>query len=148
MKSVRIGGADRSGALAPALEAAAGGADPVEARVAAVLALRTCTTEAEFDARFADLLRQRAGLDTGAFAIPRKPGVAGRCLAAVKAALWKLLRYQHDHMAFQQSAWNAAAAAALEAERAAWRRELAALEQRVRELEDEARKRGESRSAL
>jgi hypothetical protein len=140
MKAVRVGGQERSADLLPAIgrdaaAARAAQADPADERVATVLSLRECASEAAFDARFGDLLRYRSGLDTEPFPVPRRPGLAGRAVAAVKAALWKLLRYQHDRMAFQQSAWNHGAASALEFERAQWRRELADLERRVRDLE-------------
>jgi hypothetical protein len=45
------------------------------------------------------LMGLRRAIDTRAFVMPRKPGMAGGLLAGARSLLWKTLRYQHDHMA-------------------------------------------------
>ena len=140
MKAVLIGGQDRTTDVGQAIVAAAAqrraaAPDPVDDRVAGILALRQAGSESEFNARLIELLQQRAGLDTGPFPIPRKPGRAGRMVARAREALWKLLRYQHDRMAFQQSALNLQTAYALEFERDELLRKVRALEERVAALE-------------
>lgn len=70
------------------------------------LALKTARTEREFLDKYIELVGLRHGAVTSDFDIPRKPGAVGALLAKVRGFLWKLLRYQHDRMAFQQNLIN------------------------------------------
>lgn len=81
------------------------------------------------------LLRYRDGVDTLDFVIPARPGFKGRLLGYLKRFLWKLLRYQHDRIAFRQNSINGYFASALEYENADREASLAALQHRVAALE-------------
>ncbi|MGQ9662598.1 MAG: hypothetical protein ACUVWX_09725 [Kiritimatiellia bacterium] len=99
------------------------------------LSLRHCRSEAEFLDRLLDLMWSRAELNTRDFYIPRRRGVRGRLLAGIKRILWKLLRYQHDQMAFQQNTVNTQLTVALAFIRAEYRLKLFELERRLESLE-------------
>ena len=81
------------------------------------------------------LLRYRDGVDTLPFHIPGRPGLCGRLIVQVKKGLWKILRYQHDRIAFRQNLINTMLASALEFEIAQRRKETDDLMRRVAELE-------------
>lgn len=99
------------------------------------LSLKDARNDAEYLGIFVNLLRNRTGLDTEDFDIPRKPGPGGRFMAALRRFLWKLLRYQHDRMAFKQSVVNDLVAGHLEFEMAVRDSQIAALQDRLDELE-------------
>ena len=99
------------------------------------LALRASADRDDYLRRFIELLRLRHGLRTADYYVPRAPGLRGLLSAALKKYLWKLLRYQHDRMAFQQNLVNELAIAALEFQRAESERDLAELKRRVAALE-------------
>ncbi|MBN1674714.1 MAG: hypothetical protein JXR37_26960 [Kiritimatiellae bacterium] len=139
-----IAGKDRSADLGPELAAAAAQRAAPELadrlrRHEAVLGLRSAPSQAAYLETLIDLLRVRHHADTGPFAIPTRPGLAGRVQASVKRFLWKLLRYQHDRMVFQQNAVNTGLTYALELQHELHQRELAALTQRVEEVEGRLR---------
>lgn len=70
------------------------------------LALKKARSDADYLAHFVRLLRYRDACDTYDFDIPRKPGLSGRMMAGIKKILWKLMRYQHDRIAFRQNLIN------------------------------------------
>ena len=111
---------------------------PAPARISSdisAMMLLDARSEEEYRAEFLRLLRYRNGLDTFDFHIPRKPGPAGALAARFKGVLWRLLRYQHDRIAFQQNLINELAIDALEFQQDRLDRELAELRQRVAGLE-------------
>jgi uncharacterized protein YceH (UPF0502 family) len=101
------------------------------------LSLRDARDPGDYLDRYGKLLRQRYAVSTEPFAIPGKPGATGRLLRRIKGALWRLLRYQHDRMAFQQNALNELVISALDFQRASSQQAITALEQRIRSLEAE-----------
>jgi len=103
------------------------------------LALKQARTEAEYHDRFLELLKIRPDLDTSPFDAPGRPGFAGRLASGVRRLLWRVLRYQHDRMAFQQSGMTRLLIHTLECEKADREKEIARLEKRIEELEARAR---------
>jgi hypothetical protein len=99
------------------------------------LSLARAQSEAEYLDRLIGLIRCRNATDTLDFAIPRKAGAAGLFMARLKALLWKLLRYQHDRIAFRQNLINTQLTSALAFEVAQRRKETDDLKRRVAELE-------------
>ena len=104
-------------------------------------ALARAQSEAEYLDQLIGLIRCRNAVDTLDFSIPRKPGVAGLFMARLKALLWKLLRYQHDQIAFRQNLINTQLTSALEFEFTQRQKETADLKRRVAELEKQGGKR-------
>ena len=98
------------------------------------LRLRDAGTEAEYLRRLLDLVRRRAELSTMPVPVPHGRGFLRTALARVRCFLWRLLRYQHDRMAFQQNIINTQITAALEFLRAEQTREIEELRGRVEEL--------------
>jgi hypothetical protein len=133
---ILVAGKDRTQALAPLLseDARRRGQDPrclfLDWSVNALSLADAPSGEAYLD-KFLHLTRHKNHVDTRVFDIPRRPGPAGRLLAAFKRLLWKLLRYQHDRVTFRQNLINSNVTALLEFQRDEIRR-LAA---RVAELE-------------
>lgn len=82
------------------------------------LALHKAASDADYLNHFVRLLRYRDAFDTYDFDIPRKPGVVGSLMARIKKVLWKLLRYQHDRIAFRQNLINGLFTSAVEFEMA------------------------------
>jgi hypothetical protein len=80
-------------------------------------------------------LQQRNVVNLEPFHIPRRAGGLGALMAKVRAKLWRLLRYQHEHVIAQQNDINQLLAAALEFEHRAHQRDVAELTQRIEELE-------------
>ena len=142
MSTIRLGGKEVTDDLLPRLEKKAAERDPALAeqalRQAPVAALRDAPSERlELD-RWLALLRAHGSIRTEDFAIPARPGAAGRVMGGLKRGLWKLLRYQHERTAVQQNAVNFQLALALESvlkeqrlENDALRARLAALEARL-----------------
>jgi hypothetical protein len=104
-----------------------------DARVTA-LSLRESTTEGEYFENFMRLLRLRHGASADAFDIPRKPGPIGAVTQMVRKLLWKIFRYQHDRMTFQQNMINEMLIHALEFEMSERRSRIDALECEVARL--------------
>ena len=116
---ITVGGMDRSGDVVPQIVADA--AQLTATRAIGMLApdhtalrLKASADLDDYVGRFVDLLRIRHGIRTADYYIPRGPKLRGKLAAAMKNSLWKLLRYQHDRIAFQQSAANELAIHALE----------------------------------
>ena len=99
------------------------------------MALKAAHDQADYLRIYNRLIGIRHGIQTASFAIPRKAGWGGAIAARIKEFLWKLLRYQHDHMVGQQNLVNELVIAGLEFEREEYRREIARLEARVARLE-------------
>ena len=142
--NLTIAGKDRSGDLgrdvaAEAWRLQASGTIGALSPEHSALVLKASADRANYLCRYVDLLRLRHGIRTVDYYIPRASGLRGRASAAVKAVLWKLLRYQHDRMAFQQNAVNELAIDALEFQRDETERELTDLKRRVAALEQEQR---------
>ena len=106
-----------------------------------IMPLARAQSEAEYLDQLIGLIRCRNAVDTLDFAIPRKPGVVGLFMTKLKARLWKLLRYQHDRIAFQQNLINIQLTSALEFEVTQRQKETADLKRRVAELEQQGGKR-------
>ena len=100
-----------------------------------VLSLRSARNEAEYLDRLTTLMLSRTGIGTLDFHIPRKPGLVGSAGAAMKRILWKLFRYQHDRVAFQQNSINIQLTAAIEFMQAEYEQRIRALENRISDLE-------------
>ena len=100
-----------------------------------IMPLARVQSEAEYLDQLIGLIRCRNAVDTLDFAIPRKSGVVGLFMTRLKARLWKLLRYQHDRIAFQQNLINAHLTSALEFEITQRQKETADFKRRVAELE-------------
>ncbi len=99
------------------------------------LSLKDSRDPDDYLARTCRLLRLRYALSTEPFPILGKPGATGTFLCRVKGFLWKLLRYQHDRMAFQQNSINELVISTLDLQRATSQQAIATLEQRIRTLE-------------
>ena len=138
--NIQVAGRDRTADLGPDIAAEA--AQLKATRSIAALApehsaqvLKNAADGDDYLHRFVGLLRLRHGVRTAEYYIPRRPGWQGRISLAVKTLLWKLLRYQHDRIAFQQNLINELAIDALEFQQDRLDRELAELRQRVAGLE-------------
>jgi len=70
------------------------------------LRLKKEVTSAEYLGQFIQLLRIRHGVNTAPFKVPARTGLSGRIMAMLRRFLWKLLRYQHDRITFQQNLIN------------------------------------------
>ncbi len=140
--NLSVAGKDRSGDLGRAVAAdaarlqASGDVGALSPEHSA-LVLKAAADRADYLRRYVDLLRQRHGVRTADFYVPRRPGWVGWVAGSVKTLLWKLLRYQHDRIAFQQNAVNELAIDALEFQREELERDLADLKRRVAALERE-----------
>lgn len=100
-----------------------------------VLTLKSSKNEAEYMDRLTTLLLSRTGIGTFDFYVPRKPGFLGSVGAVVKRILWRLLRYQHDRVAFQQNFINIQLTAAIEFMQAEYEHKIDVLEKKVAALE-------------
>lgn len=99
------------------------------------LCLLKAKSEDDYLREFVRILRYRDAVDTLDFDIPKKPGLFGLILAKLKVFLWKLLRYQHDRIAFRQNLINGTLTSALEFESACREKETAELKKRIEALE-------------
>ncbi len=106
------------------------------------LSLRAAQSDADYLERLVGLLRCRSAYDTLDFDMPVRPGRVGRLMRPLRKMLWKLLRYQHDRIAFRQNMINGFLVGALEFEVAERRRETDELRQRLERLEKTERKSG------
>jgi hypothetical protein len=138
---ISVAGKDRTADLGAQLQAAA---RAVAGRAHAprqlediftALSLREAKSDVEYLDRLVTLLWHKTGVATVGFYMPRRPGPLGWLTAQVRTLLWKALRYQHDRVAYQQNMINTQFTVALEFLHAHYRQEIAALKQRVAELE-------------
>ncbi|MBI3986938.1 MAG: hypothetical protein HY343_08470 [Lentisphaerae bacterium] len=109
-----------------------------------VLRLARARTETDYLTELIRLTRYRDGVNTLDFDIPRKPGLMGLFMAGLRAFLWKLLRYQHDRIAFRQNLINYQFSSVLEFEATWFRREAEAMKSAVAELEKKVALQAES----
>lgn len=67
------------------------------------LHLKQCRNQREFLRCFLEMMRLRQHVDT--HVLPLAPGrtFVGRVLVKVRKFLWRVLKYQHDRMAFRQN---------------------------------------------
>lgn len=136
---IEVAGRDRTEDLGERLRRAAAGRpaairDEAE-RQADVVAIRSAADEAENLEQWLAMLRAHHGIRTEPFDVPVRPGPAGAVAGRVRRFLWKLLRYQHDRTAFQQSAVNIQVVLALEAVARSLGREVRELRARLDEFE-------------
>jgi len=136
--NVHVAGQDRSGDLgaditreAEALAARDDAPEFLKYPHSAVF-LNSSRDDAQFIDRLTSLLLAKTGTSARSFWIPRRPGLLGGLMAGLKRALWKVLRYQHERMSFQQNVVNLQISATLEFLREEYLR-------RIEELEDELR---------
>ena len=99
------------------------------------LALHKAASDADYLNHFVRLLSYRDAFDTYDFDIPRRPGVVGAMMARIKKVLWKLLRYQHDRIAFRQNLINSLFTNAVEFEMVERKRTDAELNSRLDKTE-------------
>lgn len=137
---IAVAGKDRTGDLGRTLAEEAArleSAGPIGrfAPAHSAVVLKESAGAADYQRRFIDLLRMRQAVQTADYYVPRAPGLRGRAAAALKTVLWKLLRYQHDRISFQQNLINELALDALEFQQGRTDRELANLKRRVASLE-------------
>ena len=136
---ITVAGQDRSGDLGQAVAAeaarlqAAGGIGALAPDHTA-LRLKVEDPRQDYLGKFIDLLRIRHGIRTTDYYIPRGPGLRGKVAVALKTFLWKLLRYQHDRITYQQNTVNELTINALEFQQA----RIAELERRLARLEKPA----------
>jgi hypothetical protein len=137
---ITVAGEDRSGDLgsavleqAAALRAAgsAGALSPEHS----ALSLRQASDADEYLNRFIGLIRMRHGVRTTDYYIPRAPGLRGRVSLSLKTFLWKLLRHQHERIAFQQNLINELEINSAEFQRDRLKQEIAELKRRLDSLE-------------
>jgi hypothetical protein len=144
-----IAGEDRTGELGEKIRQNAAGLKRLTGRSAppeisaeiGALTLRKASSDAEYLRHFLRLLRYRDAFDTYDFDIPRRPSPLGAVMSGLKKFLWKLLRYQHDRIAFRQNLINGLFTGAVEFEAAERKktdddlaRRLAGLEARLDKL--------------
>ena len=143
---VVVAGKDRTAELGPALSAGAQAmvgrdhAPKMLEEVYTSLSLRDAGNDAEFLDRLVLLLWHKTGVATVGFYMPRKPGPLGWIGAQLRRALWKVLRYQHDRIAYQQNMINTQLTVALEFMHEQYKGHIAELRTRVEELERAAKK--------
>lgn len=99
------------------------------------LALCKANSDSDYFEYFVKLLRYRDAFDTHDFDIPRRRGPLGAGMAKLKKILWKLLRYQHDRIAFRQNMINGLFTNAIELEAIERQRGDAVLRGRLDRLE-------------
>lgn len=140
---ITVANKDRRSDLGRELEAAATAradhvADRLLVREISALRLREASTESEFLTQYIEHLRIRHGLHVQPSLVPGKPGLLSGILRWVKARLGSLLRYQHDHTAFQQGLMNELLVEALEFQQEQFRCEIQSLRARLDRVEDRA----------
>lgn len=100
-----------------------------------VLTLKSTGRITAYLDRHIELLRSRNCVDTAHFDFPARPGLMGCLMYLIRRFLWKVLRYQHDRMAFHQNSINVQLAYELEFEKEARKKDVKALEERLNRLE-------------
>lgn len=140
---ILIAGQDRTQDLGAAIRNAAAGLKKLKGRAApprvsteiGALALHQSTSDTEYYEHFIRLLRYRDAFDTCDFDIPRRRGLFGALMGGIKKFLWKLLRYQHDRIAFRQNLINSLFTNAFECEAVERKRGDGELQGRLEKLE-------------
>ncbi|MFH1477126.1 MAG: hypothetical protein ABIH24_06530 [Verrucomicrobiota bacterium] len=101
------------------------------------IALKAARDQADYLRIYNRLIGIRHGIQTESFAIPRKAGWIGKIAVRIREFLWKLLRYQHERIVWQQNLINELVIAGLEFEREEYHRAIARLEKRMARLESQ-----------
>jgi hypothetical protein len=145
---LEVAGKDRSSDIGCELleEAGRRSASPLSVRVERelpILDLKSAACVADYQDVHVDLLRARSCVDPSRFRTPVGRGPGGRLRHLLRRFFWKLLRYQYDWLAFEQNAINVQLAYELEFERDLRRKQIAALTDRIRRLEDATADAGE-----
>lgn len=122
MPVILVGGQDRTAEILPFLDAAVASVPPSRHLRGlhendSAMSLLQSAHENDYQDRLISLLRMRRGMDTRDFEVPVRPGWIGRLQKPIRVFLWRLLKYQHDRMAFQQNMINEMLVSALEYER-------------------------------
>mgnify|MGYP001585232594 CR=1 FL=1 len=133
-----IAGKDRTSDLGQAMAARAArhqGALSAWSPRDSALFLRESRDSSDYFDQFWRLMRLHHSVSTDFFHIPARPGRAGNLTRQIKKVLWRVLRYQHDHVTFQQNIINELVTSAAEFQQAIARKQVADLERKVRRLE-------------
>jgi hypothetical protein len=128
-RRVMVAGEDRTAELPGVVVPVAAAVRPL------ALELAEARSEEEYLSLLIGQLRTQGAIRVERFETPRQAGLMGRLMTPVRRLLWKLLRHQHEAMAFQQNAVNAQVAAGLEFIREEYRKRLDRLEARMAALE-------------
>jgi len=104
------------------------------------LSLTEADSEHDYLHKMMRLLRYRDGVLSMPFYIPRRAGLRGLISKLIKIFLWKLLRYQHDRIGFQQNLINSMFTNMLECEIAEREKEITCLKERLSDLESHIQK--------
>ena len=99
------------------------------------LFLRTAEDEGAYLRILLSLLIIRCGASVEMFDMPRKTGPIGCIGGYIRKGLWKLLRYQHERIVFQQNSAQAHLTTAMVMVHEELSAELAACRKRIDELE-------------
>lgn len=89
--------------------------------------------------KFLEMLRHKSQIDTQTFTMPRKPGLWGGLMAAVRKLLWKILRYQHDRMSIRQNRVNSWIISLVESRTESIQADMNQLQKRLAKLEASAK---------
>ena len=138
--NIHVAGKDRTADLEPAIAAEAArlkasGSIAALSPEHSAQVLKESAGADDYLRRFVALLRLRHGVRTADYYIPRGPGLRGKVALVVKTFFWKLLRYQHDRIVFQQNLINELAIDALEFQQDRLEGEVADLRRRIASLE-------------
>ena len=101
------------------------------------LSLKDSSDASDYTERFWKLMRLRWAVSTDAFPIPARPGLWGGMLRQIKAVLWKVFRYQHDRIAFQQNTINELVVNSVGLQQSDFRRKIIELEKKLERMESD-----------
>ncbi|MDD4870172.1 MAG: hypothetical protein PHR77_06395 [Kiritimatiellae bacterium] len=90
--------------------------------------------------QFVRLLKMRHGASTAPFPIPARAGLSGRIMAVLRRVLWKLLRYQHDRITFQQNLINELFITGIEIQQKTIQGKMDGISKRLETLESEVKR--------
>ncbi|NQU39273.1 MAG: hypothetical protein HQ523_04905 [Lentisphaerae bacterium] len=139
--NISVGGVDRSADLGQSIEAMTAEltshpASPKRlAEGHSALFLRSAADERDYLRILLSLLVAKCGASVEDFDVPHRPGRLGAIGGALRRALWKLLRYQHERMTTQQNLIRSYMTAAMEMMHQEQRRELDECRARLAALE-------------
>lgn len=100
------------------------------------LTLRDAEDTSAYLHRLIDLIRKRSELSTIPARVSHGQGIVTTIKASIRWLMWRVLRYQHDRMAFQQNIVNTQMTSALEFLLEEQSRELSELRARIDALYD------------
>lgn len=99
------------------------------------LSLRDAEDTQDYLRRLVDLIRRRSEVSTIPARVPHGQGLVTTIKAGIRWFMWRVLRYQHDRMAFQQNVINTQMTSALEFLMEEQSKELAELRRRLDAIE-------------